>query len=487
MSEKKNDGVEARAELTRGAVRRFVAGLEPDSLELAFTADPELTRQTFMSVPEIDMALVRVTRIICEYLGGLGPAERSEVLEAYLSRLDGSQLAAATNAWSELAMRLHEERPDLLETVYPQIDAVFRETDFGKGREALTAALDYFTATTVHSIEVMMENPVVVANIVGIVPPLVNSLMKIVSVALEKTNLPPEILASALFNTMSALDAEELGRLLTTASKMAIDLHAGNYILGGEEPRFRAVFSDFMKRVLDNVDYEAATGATVALAEDLEVMAGVMVELVARDPEMVVLSTRMGARLQGVIARVLSSSLAEMAAWPDELLVRVGEEMAAADTVELGRAIDSAVTLAIRMRENNPDLHKRLLAGALQGVNTERLELCVSAAATDLKEALLENQGIRQALEPEEMGRRINEALVRFNSSPVSRPGAISDYVVRLLAVVDTGELDRAARTVSHGMMDAVLATKERVRMLLKLGASNLWRAIRLVAGALTR
>ena len=271
----------------------------------------------------------------------------------------------------------------------------------------------------------------------------------------------------------------------TAVSSLVMDVHAGDRVLGGEEPRLRAVFADFMKRVLENVDYTEATGAVVALAEELEVMSGVMVELVARDPEMVVLTTGMGARLQGVVAQALSGALGEMAAWPDELLVSVGEELAAADTVEIGRAVDSAVTLAIRLRENNPDLNRRLLAGALRGINTERLELCLSAAATDFKEALLENQGVRQALEPEEVGRRINDALAKFNASPAARPGAIMDYLSGVLAVVDTGELDRAVRVVLHGMLEAVLSSGERVKMLARLGASALWRMVRLAARAL--
>lgn len=296
MSEKKaGGGAEAQAELTREAMRRLMAGLEPESLELALKGDPELSRQAIASAFNVEMAYVRAIKVLCEYMDGLSEEERSALLDTHLQGFDGSAFAAATNTWSELAMKVREERPDLAEVVFPAIDAIFKETDFGKGREALTAVIEYSTACMIHTIEVMMENPVVVANIVGIVPPLVNSLLKIISVGLEKMNLPPEILASALFNTLTALDAEELGRILTTASRMAIDLHAGNYILGGEEPRFRAVFTDFMKRMLDNVDNVATTGAVVALAEDLEVVAGVMVELIARDPEMVVLSARMAA------------------------------------------------------------------------------------------------------------------------------------------------------------------------------------------------
>jgi hypothetical protein len=475
----------AQAKRTREALRRLMAGLEPDSLELALKDDPELMHQAIESAYDFEMAYFRIIRAFCLYLDGLSPEERGELLENHIKVIDGQVIADATNKWSELVMKVHAERPDLVEAAYPAIEDIFRDTDFGKGREALTAMLDYFTTYMTRVIDVMMENPVVVANIVGIVPPLVNSIIKVLSVTLEKTNLPPEILASALFNTLSALDAEEIGRVLTIASDMVIDLHAGNYILGQEEPRLRAVFMDFMKRMLDNVDSASTSGAVVAFGEDIEVIVGVLVELTARDPEMVVLAARTGTALQNVLVRVVANALYESVAWPDELLARIGKEMAAADGVEIGRAVDSAVTLALRMREVNPDLHKRLLVDALQGINTERLEMCLSVAATDVKEAMLENPGIRQALEPEEVGRRINDALVRFNSSAASRPGVIKDYVTRMYAVIDTNELETAARTFSHGFLEGALASGVRVRAMLKVGMSNAWIALKLIVKAL--
>jgi hypothetical protein len=317
------------------------------------------------------------------------------------------------------------------------------------------------------------------------VPPVANALIKLVSVTLESTNLPPEILASALFNTITALDAEEVGRIITTGSRMAIDLHAGNYILGGAEPRFRAVFTDVMKRMLDNVDIEAANEALVALGEDGEVMAAVLVELIARDPEKVVLAWRTGTALCNILARVLANAYAEANAWPDELLVRLGTEARELDAEEISRAIDSAITLALRFREANPGLSEDIMSRVVQGIDTERLEFLLTAASSDALAALMSNPGVRQALRPEEMGRRVNRWLTAFNRSPGARPGAIREYVTSLLAEVDNAEFDMAARTISHGMMDAVLATGERVVMILKIGASNLWRLGKLVAKGL--
>jgi hypothetical protein len=474
-----------QAELTREAVRKLMAQLEPEQLEAAFKEDPDLTREAIESAYLLEMAWVRIIKLFAQYLDGLEPAEREAILKKHIEAVDGSEIAAALNAYSKVVMKVHAENPELVEAAFPAFEAVLKNTDFGKVREATTDMLDYFTVYMTRFIEKMMENPVVVANIVGIVPPVANALIKLVSVTLESTNLPPEILASALFNTITALDAEEVGRIITTGSRMAIDLHAGNYILGGAEPRFRAVFTDVMKRMLDNVDIEAANEALVALGEDGEVMAAVLVELIARDPEKVVLAWRTGTALCNILARVLANAYAEANAWPDELLVRLGTEARELDAEEISRAIDSAITLALRFREANPGLSEDIMSRVVQGIDTERLEFLLTAASSDALAALMSNPGVRQALRPEEMGRRVNRWLTAFNRSPGARPGAIREYVTSLLAEVDNAEFDMAARTISHGMMDAVLATGERVVMILKIGASNLWRLGKLVAKGL--
>jgi hypothetical protein len=163
----------------------------------------------------------------------------------------------------------------------------------------------------------------------------------------------------------------------------------------------------------------------------------------------------------------------------------LGNEARELDTAEISRAIDSAITLALRFREANPGLNEEVMSGVIQGIDTERLEFLLTAACSDALSAVMSNAGVRQALRPEEMGRRINGWLAAFNRSPAARPGAIKEYVTGLLAEVDTAELDMAARSISHGMMDAVFATGERVVMILKLGASNLWRLAKLVTKGL--
>lgn len=488
MSAKKAEGGAAESAVKTGeAIRRLLDGLEPGSLEEAFAGDPGLAREVIEKAGLMEMALVRVMRLTSEYLDGLEPAERAQVIRNQMAAYDGDEIATALNAFSGLMMKVRAESPEIVEDLFPLFERVITGTDFGKLREATAAGLDYFTEYMTAMIDALMKNPVVIANVAGMIPPVANSLIRVMYALIDKIGLPPEILASALFNTITALDAEELGRLVTSVSQLAIDLHAGNYILGGSEPRFRSVATDFLKRVMDNLDPEAVNSAVVAVAEDLEVLAGVVAELNARDPELVVLMAGTATEIGNIAARVMTSALSEANAWPDELLARIGEAAGGWDALELGRAIDLFVTLALRMREVNPDLHRDALAGVLQGVNTERIELLASNVAADAREAILSNAGVRRALEPEEMGRRVNLALVRFNRSAASRPGAFADYATRLFEQVETEELERAVRTVAHGTIDALMANARRAKDLCKLGLSGALRMGRLLLKAVMK
>lgn len=69
MSEKNaTEGAAAQAELTRQSFRKFLAGLEPESLELAFKDDPELTRETIESAYLVEMGWVRLVKVFARYL-----------------------------------------------------------------------------------------------------------------------------------------------------------------------------------------------------------------------------------------------------------------------------------------------------------------------------------------------------------------------------------------------------------------------------------
>lgn len=402
-------------------------------------------------------------------------AEGVERLERALSQWDGRAAAERANYRSMVMMAAHAESPDMARGAFGSIEDAMSGTDFGKLREAVTAALGYLTRVAEKSIEEATANPVIIANLIGIVPAAANSIIEMLLVLLESVELPPEILASALFNTVTALDAEKLGKVLSVMSEQVESLHAGNLILGGDGPRLRAVSTEFAKRVLDNLDIDAAAGALVALGEDVEALSGSLVELAARDPRAVRAIARASSSVAGSMTRAVSAALDEAAAWPDELLVELARiDREHSDAAEAGRAVDSLVTLALRYREANPDANREMLTDLLRAVNTERLELVLKGAAADLGQAALANPGVRIALEPEEVGRRISGMLADFNRA--AERGRFAEYLSRMAGAIDPEELGAAVRNGTLGMADAVFSSAGLVRSILRTAAAGAWK-----------
>lgn len=483
--EKKHQQEQKKA---RELITLMVDELQPaaldETMDAIFRHDPSLARDLVYSLPNLMRAEARFAKEIAEYLESFVPEERSAVLKEIMGEFDGKLAAEAANSVSRAVMLIHRENPELARELFPALEDFYTTTDFGKVRESVTALADYWTVLAERSVELAMENPVVIANVVGMLPPLVNGLLRVLSHALGEMNLPPEILASALFNILSALDAEELGRALTRASEQVNALHAGNLILGRDEPRFRAIFTDFLKRVLDNMDVDTAAAAAAALGEDLEVVVGVISELAMRDPELLVEATRAVMLLTNSAARMTTGMLSEACKLQPEVLARVGTEARAdLDPVEVGKAIDLYAEYALIFRGANPGLNRDVYTSVLSAVNTEQMEAWLKEVGEDLRAAALANPGIRKALEPEEVGRRLNEALVSFNRSAAGRPGAVGEYVTRLLSAVDTLEIETAVHNVSAGMIDAVFASADRVGAIVKTAASNLFRVARHVVG----
>jgi len=415
----------------------------------------------------------------------LSVEERVALLKQAFGEYDGKALARSTNSFSQAMMAAHAENPALASELFPAIEDAFTDIDFGKMREAVIAWLDYGTAVASKSLEQVLDNPVVVANIVGMLPPMVNSVLEVLSALLENLDLPPEILASALFNVLTGIDAEKLGHVLTELSKQVNLLHAGNYILGGDEPRARAVTTDIAKRVLETLDVNVFVDALIALGEDAEVVVAAIAELFSRDPALVDAMARAVVGLTNVVARIFSNLMNEAANWPADALMVLGKEGRILDAAEFGRALDSFVTYSLRLREANPGLHRDLYVKFLQAINTEQAEIEVRAVLGDLKVAAVSNAGISKALEPEEMGRRINEMLAGFNR--VARPAAVREYLSRLFATIDSRELGEAVRNAGGGFVEGLFASAGTARSLLKSVSSVAWKLIKGMVGLITK
>lgn len=436
----------------------------------------------------LKIARLRLLRELSWFVDELPQEERADLLETVFEVVDGSSMAESANSMARLFMTLREERPELASELFPDIEAFFGEVDFGKMRKAVNVLLDYWAALACKSFDMVSDNPVVIANLIGMLPAVVNSLVKVLSHSLGKLDLPPEILASSLFNLLLELDAGEIGRTMTSASKMVNDLHEGNIVLGRDEPRFKAVLGEFVERVLETTDAEEVSGAAVALGEDLETAAGSMMDLLNRSPDLLVIGVSTWVSLYNIVVRTASGVLGELGRLPGDVLSRMGEEIETKlDTGEAGRAVNSMLALTGSFMEANPELLRRVVADALGTVDRDRLASVLRGAYREAGLAVKEDPEIRKSLAPEELGRRFNDLIVRFNDSAVARPGAVKDYSSRMLSAVDSDELERALRTLIGGMTDAMLGSARKAKAIVKPFANAIWRSVRMIPSLLRK
>lgn len=453
----RGDGTESGREEESGAEKATAPG-----------AGQALSREMLEGLPEIALARLRLAERLAVSLRELTPEQRQEFVARMSRVLGGSQAASLVNQFSMAMLAVHRENPDLAAELYPAIDAAFEEIDFGKLREATAAFLVLWTDLAARAIEDSTANPLIIANLAGIIAPFLNDLVRLGADLLENIDLPAEILASAVFNITLELDAVQLGRAVNAAARTVSEIHTGSRILGGDEPRLREVFTRFAGDLLDSLDPGALAAALEAAARDMEVVVAAGAEVVSRDPDAVEAITFSVATLAGSIARAASSVLQEMSGWPDEYLaVAARQARTCLDPEDAARACNSLVEVLSRMREQDPLVGAELITRAVHEIDAGALEGVGRGIFADVSEALKTHPGVRSMLEPEEVGSRINELLVAFNRSTGEGSGPVRDYLTRVMAQVDDSELEQAWNKVLEGALEAFLSGRRRLFLLL--------------------
>ncbi|MHA1570120.1 MAG: hypothetical protein ACTSXZ_11680, partial [Alphaproteobacteria bacterium] len=229
-------------DLTDQYVRQIAAEVDGERLrELPRVWAPLLLRH----LPVIANAHCETIKALAESLDGMPSEERAERLRTAIRYMDGTVWGETTTAVAQAILQIYRDNPDLMNELQPTVEAAVRATDYGKMREAVAAVAHFGGEAAVMFLDPALKDPVVMSNLAMSAAPMLNALIKVLARGLEKVDLPDEFLASALFNLLGELDRDELARATNAAANLINALHAGNLVLGRDEPRFRAVFAEF--------------------------------------------------------------------------------------------------------------------------------------------------------------------------------------------------------------------------------------------------
>lgn len=467
--------------------KKLLELVQPDAItetvETLFVKDPEFVRDVVGALPDLLNARAKLISGFAKAIQEMAPDEQGDQIKKILEQIDAEAVGQSINAVSQAVIDLHRQNPELIELAQPKVEAVVEATDFGKLRERIVILSDMCAELTRQFLTPAMKNPVIVANLAVMLVPLINNAISVLSDAMQKMSLPDEILASSIFNLLGDLDNQEVGRVIVATAKIINALHRGSIILGRDEPRFKKVFTDLVDGVLDQIDPEELSDAAIAIAEDSEVVAQVIGELIRQDPQRFVKLVNVEMTVANSCMRSVSGLLIELGNMPDETIKQVGDRLQnTLDHKELGQMVDHFLAFFDRFLDNNPDFC--IIDSVLEQVDQDRFAKVVTRASGKISKAVVSDPGMSKALEPERVGEKLNALVLRFNQYAQAEPKGKPGYLSKMMEVVDSKELEKAFRYLISGVIDALFSGAGKGMALLRPMISGAWKMFRFAVGS---
>ncbi len=440
--------------LLQAYIEGILAELDADAArQLPLAWGPLLVR----SLPFATAVLTEATERLARSLEELDPARRAELVAELVAGLDAARAGAALNALSVLVLRMHEDASDALgdrAVVGKILDAI----DFGKLRKASAAVSGLGREVGLAALEHGLDDPVVLANTVIAITPLINDLLSLAAGLADGLDLPDEILAAAALRLVGDLDGKALGRIASGVATAINGIHAGSLTLGATEPAIRVTAAELLDQVLDNVDGVALARAAVALGEDGETLATVLADWIRRDPTVLRAWAATSAQAGAPVVRGVISVLREINALDDATLaVTVGAFASSVEPREVARLVDELAGLARRVQVQHPDAP--LLSEVLAELDLRRLGAVAATLTGQLAGSSAAHPQLREALAPPAVARRINGALRRFNRYMAR--GRDENAVLQVVAEVDAAELEQAWRNLLGLLSGTLLSSAD--------------------------
>lgn len=354
--------------------------------------------------------------------------------------------------------------------------------DFGKFRSKMNKKLETHYPLMETLVCTIIEDPVIFANLLNILPSIINHILKGTARALQSIDYPPEILASALFNLADDLEAEKIGSIINNLNRIINDLHKGSALLGRPDPRFRTVLQSFFYKSLADVDSKEAAAALLALGEDFEVFCLAVVETAAQRPQPAAdilsgLLQSSGAVLRGVT--VLLENHGRLSA---DLNARLALELNRMDYAVIAAPINALIGACNRLLIEDPALLTKIINGITGSLDLEELKKL--SAITIQQSELFSWSSLARLFPPAAVKETLNSNLKNLNRKLVEEPGQLKTLARPYLIELDQEELAQILLFSSAEISETLAENPRLSRSLVKAFFRLSWGLIR---GAIKR
>ncbi|NLI69518.1 MAG: hypothetical protein GX364_01445 [Firmicutes bacterium] len=340
--------------------------------------------------------------------------------------------------------------------------------DFGVIRDTLTRRAKTNYPVIESAIGTIVTDPVIFANVLTALPPVINNLLKGIAHGIAEIDFPPEILASAIFNLIDNLEVKEIGKLVNGLSRFINGLHEGSSVLGGDEPRFRAVFQNLVQEIVREIDETQIMDAFTALSEDLEIMIPVITDAILERPELLqkgapVLISAFNALMQG--SGYLVAKLGQL---PEDFYQQIYLEWTKnLDFKETGLLVTAVIRLVNQVLVPHPDIIEKTLSSVYRTVDKKELgTLAQTMVAQSV--AFLEKESIWDLLSPEEAGKMVNSILRAYNRNPRMYTENSQEALAIFAAQIDQQEVSDAILNTSNQISVALSANPPLSKSIMK-------------------
>jgi hypothetical protein len=285
--------------------------------------------------------------------------------------------------------------------------------------------------------------------------------------------MPPEILASAVFNILSEIDTEQLGMVINGLTAVVKDMHEGNLLLGRDEPRFKPVFTHLAEDLLSHLDKEQAALAVVAMAEDAETMIAAMGDLLYKDPDLLILSTAASLASLHAVIRGATDAISRLSQLPDASVGALTTELAESlEPQTAAKLLNALLAFRLRLLDNKPDIPSAFVDDFVAAVDTDllwKVTLRVSSSLlkvdlNDIEKATTNNTAAMLAL-----------GITAYNQALDGNPSIVKEGMSHALEGVDAQELEKAVKRTLIPAAEAVVERPELMRALIRPATSALW------------
>lgn len=450
-------------------LREIVEHLDRKEFEQLQSDDPEALVKLASHLDVLILARLRLMESVSRYVLSLPREERERITSALIERIDGREIAVAFESVITAIRIALEENPQVGESLSVKLRDFLSTLDFGKARVGVATAAEVLFSLAERAAEEISKNPVVMANLVGLAPPLINGILRVARRVSESLSLPEEVLASAVFNTIYAIDTTTLAELVNALAARINELHAGNIVLGWDEREFKKVSFDFLSNLAENLDMDLLASSITALGEDASDLLDSFLKVCVSEPATA--SALAGALLEltTLAAKIASIALEEFLALPESFFEEaVSRAREVYDPAELARVANGISSLVRRFHDVDPEFHLEFAVKFVDNLDLESISSAAGAVFTSYLNAFISRISRDEFLSPEKAGEIASSALRRYNLAFSKKDRDGYEYLSRFIAELDGNELMRTSENVCSAVLRAFEKDPEKVAGIFK-------------------